>query len=73
VSRRRKSIPSKKTALAADAGTAASLATVSSVVNAQLAKLNLPPADLVAAQLLEEALSVAIHAQIGANPNVATA
>lgn len=62
-----------KTALAADSGTAATLATVASVVNAQLAKLNLPAGDLAAAQILEDALSIAIQAQVGANPNVATA
>lgn len=62
-----------KTALAADSGTAATLATVSAVVNAQLAKLKLPAGDLAAAQILEDALSVAIQAQVGANPNVATA
>ena len=62
-----------KTALAADSGTAATLATVAVVVNAQLAKLNLPAGDLVAAQILEDALSVAIQAQVGADPNVATA
>lgn len=62
-----------KTALAADSGTAATLSAVSSVVNAQLAKLKLPAADLAAAQILEDALAVAIQAQIGANPNVATA
>ena len=62
-----------KTALAADAGTSASLAAISSVVNEELAKLKLPAGDLAAAQILEDALGVAIQAQIGANPNVATA
>lgn len=62
-----------KTALAADSGTAATLATVATVVNAEVAKLNLPPADLAAALILEDALSVAIQAQVGANPDVATA
>jgi hypothetical protein len=62
-----------KTALAADQGTAATLATVAAVVNAELARLNLPPGDLAAAQILEDALSVAIQAQVGANPKVATA
>jgi hypothetical protein len=62
-----------KTALAADAGTAATLATVASVVNVELAKLNLPAGDLAAARILEDALSIAIQAQVGANPNVATA
>jgi uncharacterized protein YceK len=62
-----------KTALTADAGTSATLATVSIVVNAQLAKLNLPAGDLVAAQILEDALNVAIQAEVGSNPNIATA
>lgn len=62
-----------KVALAADSGTAATLATVATVVNAEIAKLNLPPADLAAALILEDALSVAIQAQVGANPDVATA
>jgi len=62
-----------KTALAADAGTAATLATVAQVVNAELARLNLPAGDLAAARILEDTLSIAIQAQVGANPNVATA
>lgn len=62
-----------KQALAADAGSAATLATVTTVVNAQLVKLKLPAGDLAAATILEDALTVAIQAQVGANPNVATA
>jgi hypothetical protein len=62
-----------KKALAADQGTSATLAAVAAVVNAELIKLNLPGGDLEAAQILEDALSVAIQAQVGANPNVATA
>lgn len=60
-----------KVALAADSGTAATLATVVQVVNQQLAKLNLPPADLAAAQILEAALEAAVQAKIGANASVA--
>lgn len=62
-----------KQALAADSGTAASLAAISTLVNTQLAELKLPAGDLAAAQILEDALAVAIQAQIGANPNVAQA
>lgn len=60
-----------KQALAADQGTSATLAAVAGVVNAQLAKLNLPAGDLAAAQILEDALSIAIQAQIGNNPDIA--
>lgn len=62
-----------KIALAADAGTPASLATLAPLVNAQLAKLNLPAADLAAANILEIALTAAIQAKIGNSPNVAQA
>jgi hypothetical protein len=62
-----------KKALAADQGTSATLAAVAAVVNVELVKLNLPAGDLAAAQILEDALSIAIQAQIGTNPNVATA
>lgn len=62
-----------KQALAADDGSAASLAAVNSLINAQLAKLNIPPADIQALQIIEAALSVAVQQQIGANPNLATA
>lgn len=62
-----------KQALAADAGSAASLAEVNTLINAQLAKLSLPPADIQALQILETALSAAVQAQIGTNPNLAQA
>jgi len=58
-------------ALAADSGTAASLAEVGTLVNQQLAKLNLPPADLAAAQVVEIALGAAIQAQVGNNATAA--
>jgi hypothetical protein len=62
-----------KQALAADTGAGASLAAVTALVNAQVAKLNLPPADLAAVQILEVALTAAVQQQIGQNPNVAVA
>lgn len=62
-----------KVALAADSGTGATLATVAAAVNAELATLNLPAADLAAANILEAALSAAIQAKIGSNADVATA
>lgn len=62
-----------KLALAADSGTAATLATVSSLVNAEIAKLKLPAGDLAAAQVLEIALTAAIQAKIGDNADVAQA
>lgn len=62
-----------KQALAADSGTAASLAAISVLVNTQLADLKLPPGDLAAAQILEDALAVAIQAQIGNSASVAQA
>lgn len=60
-------------ALAADSGTAASLATIAAVANAQIAKLGLPAGDVAAAQILEAALTVAIQAQIGNNASIAQA
>ncbi len=62
-----------KQALAADSGVSATLATVASVVNAQLAKLNLPAGDLAAANILEVAIGAAIEAKIGNNASVAQA
>lgn len=62
-----------KQALAADNGSAASLAAINELINAQLAKLSLPPADIAAIQILETALSAAVQAQIGQNPNLAQA
>lgn len=60
-----------RTALAADSGTTATLAAVSSLVNNQIAKLNLPAGDQAAAAILEIALSAAITAKIGNNATVA--
>ena len=60
-----------KAALAADTGTGATLAAVAGVVNAQLAKLNLPPADLMAAQLVESSFAAYIQSKLGANPTLA--
>lgn len=62
-----------KQALAADTGAGASLAAVTALVNTQVAKLNLPAADLAAVQILELALTSAVQQQIGQNPNVAVA
>lgn len=62
-----------KVALAADSGTSATLATVTAAVQAELATLNLPAADQLAAGILEAALSEAIEAKIGQNADVATA
>lgn len=62
-----------KQALAADTGSSAPLAAVVALVNAQVAKLNLPAGDLAAVQILEVALTAAVQQQIGQNPNVAVA
>lgn len=53
-----------KLALAANSSTGATLATVAAAVNAQIAKLNLPPLDYAAAQILEVAISQAIQARL---------
>lgn len=58
-------------ALAADQGASATLAAVAAAVNTELGKLNLPAADVAAAQVLEVALGAAIQAQIGNNATVA--
>lgn len=60
-----------KAALAADSGTGATLAAVGAAVNAQLDKLKLPPADLVAAQLVESSFAAYIQSRLGANPTLA--
>jgi hypothetical protein len=62
-----------KQVLAADAGVSGTLASISSLVNAQLGKLNLPPQDVAAAQILEAALNTVIAAKIGNKPSLATA
>jgi hypothetical protein len=61
-----------KKVLEADTGSTASLATVGALVNQELAKLNLPPADLAAAQILEIALGGAINAKLGQDPTIAS-
>lgn len=61
-----------KIALAADSGTSATLATVSAAVNAELATLNLPAADLAAANILEAAITAQVQIQAAKNPDVAT-
>lgn len=62
-----------KAALVADSSPNATLGAVAALVNVEIGKLNLPPLDLIAAQTLEMAITQAIDAQIGKNPNVATA
>jgi hypothetical protein len=59
-----------KAALAADAGTPATIGAVSTAVNGAIAKANLPAGDTLAINLIEAALSEAITAKIGANPSV---
>lgn len=61
-----------KAALAADAGTPATVAAVSTAINGAITKANLPAADLAAINLIEVALTSAIQAKIGENPAVAT-
>ena len=60
-----------KQALAADSGATATLAELAALVNAQLAKLTLPAADIQAAAIVEGALGAAIDAQVGQNPTAA--
>jgi hypothetical protein len=58
-------------ALAADSGTTATLATVSSVINAQLAKLSLSPIEALAVSALESGLTAGINQQLQSNTSVA--
>lgn len=60
-----------KVALAADAGASATLSTVAGLVDGQLAKLKLPPADQVAADLVVASLASAISAKVGSNATLA--
>ena len=60
-------------ALAADSGTTATLATVSAVINAQLAKLSLSPIEALAVSALESGLTAGINAQLANNATVAQA
>lgn len=62
-----------KQALAADTGVSGTLAAVSTLVNVQIAKLNLPAGDLAAVNILEVALQAEIQSRIGANQDLATA
>lgn len=62
-----------KLALAADSGVSGTLGALSALVNAQIAQLNLPPADLAAAQILEIALSAAIQSKLEGNTDLAFA
>jgi len=60
-----------KLALAADEGSTASLSAIAVVVNAELSKLALPPGDVAAALILEDALRVAITARLANDPSAA--
>lgn len=62
-----------KLALAADNGTAGTLAALSTLVNVQIAKLNLPVGDLAAVQILEVALQAAIASKLNGNADLAAA
>ena len=53
-----------KQILAVDQGTSAALADIELIANAKVAALNLPPADLLVAQLLVASLGQAIQAQL---------
>lgn len=60
-------------ALIADQGAGATLAAVSSIVQAQIAKLRLTAADQAAADIVLAALSASIQTQLQANPTLAQA
>lgn len=62
-----------KIALAADAGTTATLSAVSTVVNQEISKLNLPPLDLAAASALEALVSATVQQKLAGNADLATA
>lgn len=62
-----------KQALAADSGVTATASAISGVLNAQVAKLNLPAGDLAAIDVLETAFAAALVAKIGSNTSVASA
>lgn len=60
-----------KTALAADQGAGATLQVIASVINTELAKLNLPAGDMAAIQLVEVGIGAYIQQAVGQNANVA--
>lgn len=62
-----------KIVLAADTGVTTTLATLTQLLNAQVLKLNLPAADMLAATILEVALDAAIQAKLQGNSTVAQA
>jgi uncharacterized protein YceK len=62
-----------KAALAADAGTSTTLAAVSAIVTANVAKAGLPAGDVAAADILVAAVSAAIQAKVGTNTSLAAA
>lgn len=62
-----------KKALAADSGAGASLAAVQAVLDAELAKLNLPAGDLLAISIVEAEFNAYVQTQIGTDPTLANA
>lgn len=61
-----------KTALAADSGSSATLFALTALVDAQVAKLNLPAGDKAAADILLAALSGAVQAKLAGNATLAS-
>ena len=61
-----------KAALAADTGVSGTLSAVSALVNAQVAKLNLPAGDQAAADILEAALGAVIQSKLQGNATLAS-
>jgi uncharacterized protein YceK len=62
-----------KAALAADTGVNGTLAAVSALVDADVAKLNIPAGDKAAADILIAALSGAVSAKVGTSTSLAAA
>ncbi len=60
-------------ALAADSGTTATVAAIEQTVSLAISKLNLPPGDLAAANILTAALGAIIQTQLANNTQTATA
>lgn len=54
-------------ALAVDTGTQVALSAIEGVVNTQIASLNLPPADLAAAQLLTATLAAIVQVKLSSS------
>ncbi len=62
-----------KIALAASSSTGATLATVSSAANAEIAKLNLNPLDVAAADALEAVITATVTQKLAGNADLAAA